>query len=440
MGQIMILHRIIDNMLSSIDAYGVDEVLKKDGEFKSNLSELIVEWQQIYPNLFGPYLKELGEYVRMVEPTEGGALGNTHLKKSLEENLGQIRNLAMRHYEVVLVGSDSQVRFSSVRLYKLAEELFDLMSELAEKLDWDAIRRRDPAAVKFYNALTDRHIVDFEINEYKPTIKQLSSYFERRHRKPMSSIRKKAQAAFFEILFEIVDLYYYLLNERESPYRSSEGKVFYAQEEERVIWSKTSQALDAVTTGEPDYTTDSQTGLLSTEFWNDDFPEQFEDLRSEGFVSFLAMGIDGWADLRDTPPGDQILKEISAAILEESRSRARRNVQMLAFRLREDEICVAVQENCQPGAELAERLRNLQEQHIKAVPLDALSGGQGAENRGTLSLGVAQVEDCTDLESALERVEKAFALAREYGNAVIVYQDGKLLSFDNFTRLLEEAE
>ena len=56
MGQIMILHRIIDNMLSSIDAFGVDEVLKKDGEFKGNLSDLIVEWQRIYASLFDPYL------------------------------------------------------------------------------------------------------------------------------------------------------------------------------------------------------------------------------------------------------------------------------------------------------------------------------------------------------------------------------------------------
>lgn len=454
MGQIMILHRVIDNMLSSIDAYGVDEVLKKDGEFKNNLSELLVEWQRIYPNLFDLYLKELEEYVRMTAPTEGGALRNVHLKKSLEENLGQIRNLAMRHYEVVLVGSDSQVRYSSVRLYKLVEELFDLMSELADKLDMDAIRRRDPAAVKFYNALTDRRIVDFEINEYKPTIKKLSSYLERRYgRRPISSISKKAQAAFFEILFEIVDLYYYLLNERESLYRGCEGKIFYAQDEERFIWSETSKTLEAAATSEPDrdlmlehdYTIDSKTGLLSAEFWDDDFPEQFGDLRAEGFVSFLAMGIDGWADLHDTPPGDeilkdQILKEISAAILEESNSRAQRNVPMMAFRLRENEICIAVQDNCQAGAELAERLRKLQEEHIKAIPLDISSGGEDDENRGTLSLGVAQVEDCSDLGSALERVEKAFALAREYGNAVIVYQDGKLLNFENFARLLEESE
>ena len=196
---------------------------------------------------------------------------------------------------------------------------------------------------------------------------------------------------------------------------------------------------------EHDYTIDSQTGLLSAEFWDDDFPEQFEDLRAEGFLSFLAMGIDGWMDLHGTPPGDkilkdQILKEISAAILEESNSRARRNAHMMAFRLRENEICVAVQDNCQAGAELAERLRNLQEEHIKAVPLDISSGGDRDENRGTLSLGVAQVEDCTDLGSALERVEKAFALARESGNAVIVYQDGKLLSFENFARLLEESD
>ncbi len=445
MGQIMILHRIIDNMISSIDAYGIDEVLKKDGEFKANLSELVVEWQRIYPNLFDVYLKELGEYMRGVVPTEGEAPRNSHLKKKLEENLGQIRNLALRHYEVALVGSDNQVRFSSVRLYKLAEELFDLMSELAEKLDLVAIRRREPEAIKFYSAFTDRGAIDFELNEFKPTIQHLSNYLKRRYRKPLASVRKKAQAVFFEILFKIVDLYYYLLNERESPYRGTEGKIYYAQEDERRIWRETNRELESATAGgsdraeslEHDYTIDMQTGLLNSEFWQDDFSEQFEDLRNEGFVSFIELGIDGWAELRNTPAGEQILKEISAAILGESRSRSHKNANMLAIRLQENEIYIVLQENCLAGAKLAENLRALQEEHIKAVPLGISSSEASGEKRGTLSLGVAQVEDCTDLGSALERVATAFALAREYGNAVIVYQDGKLLSLDSFSRLLE---
>jgi hypothetical protein len=110
---------------------------------------------------------------------------------------------------------------------------------------------------------------------------------------------------------------------------------------------------------------------------------------------------------------------------------------MLAIRLQENEICIVLQDNCLAGAQLAENLRNLQEDHVKAVPLGTSSRDEGAEKRGTLSLGVAQVEDCADLDSALERVAKAFALAREYGNAVVVYQDGKLLSYENFSRLLE---
>jgi hypothetical protein len=472
MGQIMVLHRVIDNMLTSIDAYAVDEVLKKDGEFKESLSELIAEWQRIYPNLFDLYLKELGDYIRMVGSSERGAFRRTPLRESIEENLNQVRSMAIRHYEVMLVGSVSQVRFFSVRLYKLTEELFDLLAELCEKLDRESIRSKDPASVKFYNDFNSRHIVDFGVNEYKPTLRQLRRFFERRFRKPLPSIRKRAQSAFFEILFGIVDLYYYLLNERESPYRSSEGKVFYAQSQELESWNKTREAIDALGTKEPDqytdqdedYTIDAPTGLLSAESWKDDFPEQFDDMRAEGFVAILAVTVDGWESLSNTKAGEQIFRDIAGIVLDEVRMGEDRGIHISAFRPRDDEIFVVLQDNCQVGAELAEGIRTLQEEHLKAVTLEAISpkaqsleaapsetqaqgvfpfSGDESQNetvRGTVSLGVAQVEDCPDLAAAIDRVEKAACLARESGNSVVVYQDGKLLAFHDFICLVKEAE
>ncbi len=60
-------------MLSSVKVHLLDDVMRRDGELARRLGAIAKEWERVETALFTPYLKELGDYVRMVDPERRGA-------------------------------------------------------------------------------------------------------------------------------------------------------------------------------------------------------------------------------------------------------------------------------------------------------------------------------------------------------------------------------
>ncbi|HUV07035.1 MAG TPA: diguanylate cyclase [Spirochaetia bacterium] len=436
MGQIMVLHRILDNMIASLDSYAIDEILAKNGKFKQILDDISKEWNHIYHNLFNVYLKELNDYVRIAGAEIGGSSHGASMRKKIGDNLAQIRSLAVRHYGVLLIGTQSGVRHTSVRLYKLAEELHDLLSEIGEKMNGQLVQANDADASRILKVFTERKAVDFDANDYRPAIQRIKRYIEQKYRKSGMEVPQKSQLIFFELLTGLAGLYAFLLNERESYYGACEGKVFYAGDEDRKVWENIQESLSRMsfekTEEDQDYTIDPATGLLSREYWSDDFSERFAEIRQRAkCITLLYLKFEGLRRFFETTNGEEmanhVLRCASDVILAQPEVRSRGSME--ALRVAADAFLILIQQDCLEGALLAEALRIRQEEEIRKLPFygeELFRDGPC----GTLSIGVAQMDFEESFQEALGRAQQAAQEAGKTCNATFVSDEGNLVPFE----------
>lgn len=113
--------------------------------------------------------------------------------------------------------------------------------------------------------------------------------------------------------------------------------------------------------------------------------------------------------------GDEVLKSTGQVILDNIREGD------LAVRYGGEELLVLVPSDLHPGIILAERLRHAQEQGVRGREsmrdVQELAGANG-DPCGTLSVGVADVTDSSDLARAVEKSDKAMYFAKRSRNTV----------------------
>ena len=91
-------------------------------------------------------------------------------------------------------------------------------------------------------------------------------------------------------------------------------------------------------------------------------------------------------------------------------------------RVGQDQLLVVVEEESAEAVRLGDNLRILQQQQVSQFHKNLESAlSESAAHIGTLSIGVAQVEDCKDLDAALKKAQRALADAGKSGNQVSVH-------------------
>jgi diguanylate cyclase (GGDEF)-like protein len=117
--------------------------------------------------------------------------------------------------------------------------------------------------------------------------------------------------------------------------------------------------------------------------------------------------------------GDEVLKATAGMILDSIREGD------LAVRYGGEEILIVVPSDMHTGIILAERLRYAQETRVLAREgmQDVRKVGQdGGQPCATLSVGVVDMGAITDLQKAVEKVDRALYAAKRTRNAVVLIE------------------
>ena len=441
-GQIMILHRILDSMLTSLDSYALDEILGGGSRIEKKLPGIIKEWQNVYHRLFETYLAELDESVRILKSETLDDERARYAGQSMKEKLIGIRAAAIRYYGRSTRVLERAKKRQIPRLYPLVARLHKLIAVVAERVKKEASGAQDPAAISLFRVFLSKSIVDFEANRHKTVIARIQTYIETSHRCSVAKIPILAQIEFVQIFGETLALYNYLLGEKESIYQSVIERVGFASAEEESQWESLRKTLSfasqsAKSTREA--IRDPATGLLSVAYWRDTFPEAFLELKKKLLpITCLYIAIDnvhriGAARAR-RQLGRRTLKMASAAVLENLGRPWESKGYYEAVQIGESDILIILTLFYESGVMLAETLRRHQEEQVRKLLASAKSTSKSQSETespqaiGTLSIGVAQIEHCQSVEEGLGVVTSALEKAGRKGNTVVVWQNGSAMT------------
>ena len=243
MGQIMTFHRIIDNMLSSLNFYEIDQILDRKGELNEELIILRKEWQLVYNGIFAPYLRELNNYLKTAGNNTDEKIKDTLYSKKLQEELNQLKNLAIKNYGNIIIGLKTKVPVPSLRVFKLAKNLYEILHDIYKVINIDLITKKDKNANEILSNFEEKMIINFELNEEIPVIKKIKELIESQLNTPITDIPMKSQLVFFEIFVSISNMYEYLLNNENSFYRNIDNNRIIAGKQEQMIWEKTKEDI-----------------------------------------------------------------------------------------------------------------------------------------------------------------------------------------------------
>ena len=280
MSQIMVLHRIIDNLISSVNSTALGEVTSATVGYREGLGDLVRRWKEVYTSLFDPYLKQVEDHVRVTEIDS-----RSPTARRMEDTLNRMRNHAIRHFGRVIAGA-GRLDIAAMPLYSLAEQLAAECRRLGDLLSARLIAEKNRQAVALLDAIAERNVVDLEVNSYKPTILRLKRLLERQLGRPID--RSRVHLAFFEILFDIAALYSWLLNDKDSFFRTPPDGPLHAGVEEHRRWASARQA--AARGAEPHR---ALAVSASPESWAQDFASRFEALRRAGRITFVLAELIG---------------------------------------------------------------------------------------------------------------------------------------------------
>jgi diguanylate cyclase (GGDEF)-like protein len=434
MGQIMVFHRILDNLLSSLNEFNLEKILETPYLSESLLS-IKQEWQEVYVRIFEPYLELLSRYVNETESSESGFLTLGTGLRSIEHELLQLRGACIKDYAT----EPAQRGFTPpLKLYPLAERLHDLLSGIGLQLNREIVRAESALSQKIYAELGDRPIVDFKLHadpgtvEFKPTTRQVKRYIEAKYRCAIDGMPKLAQIHFFEIFRETSALYRYLLTEENSFYRSTVNRYpLAAGGEERALWKRVASSPETDPTEiqhsafsdfrNPEYI-DALTGFWNKNFFLKELPRRVRKLvKTAGPVTLLMTDIDHFKWINDElghQVGDAVIKrtaELVSSLLDRERD--------IAVRFGGEEFLLILGVPPAEGISEAERLRAAQESSVAAFePAGRIA--QIAETHGgpcgTLSVGAVGLDSGITFETAVERADRMLYEAKRRRNSVAV--------------------
>ncbi len=246
MGQIMSIHRILDNMLSSLNFYELDQILGRNGELNEELIIIIKEWHQVYSAIFVPYLKELNNYIKTSGKNTDEKREDTLYSKKLQEELNQLTNLVIKNYGNIIIGLKMKVPAPSLRVFKLAKKLYEILHDIYKKINVGLINNKDQKTIEFLGKFEEKMIINFELNEDKPVIRQIKELIESQLNISITEIPMKAQLVFFEIFVSISNMYEYLLNNENSFYKNNDNNNrIIAEKSEQRIWGKIKEDISS---------------------------------------------------------------------------------------------------------------------------------------------------------------------------------------------------
>lgn len=434
MSLVLVLHSILDDMLSSLDPLVLEKIVGRDG-WGQDLVEVRALWRDAFPKLFEPYLETIREYAREVEGDAryANVFRDSPRARSIEDRANQLRALAIRGYGKAL---DIRGRAEGPLLYEIAARLAALLTEAGQIINQGTVTALDPVSIKIMADLRMRGMVDFVASarlgtvDYHPVTRQIRRWIEARFRESVLDIADKAQVGFLDIMRGVAYLYDALLNDAKSPAMRSALNLTVASPEDRDAWAKehaargrdSEESLQATLREQfPGQFLDALTGLKNKDFFLTELPRALERLRARHKpVSFIMIDIDHFKWVNDSlghPRGDEILKLTASMILDNIRESD------VAIRYGGEEILVVAPSDLHTGIILAERLRFAQENRVlnrdalKDVHAVSVKGGAPC---GTLSVGVGDVTAVADLMKAVAVVDRALYAAKKGRNGVVV--------------------
>jgi diguanylate cyclase (GGDEF)-like protein len=431
---VVVLHRVIDNLLSSVDFYELEKVMIQDG-LGDAFAVVRRRWADAYGRIFEPYLRSLTTYHHGV--SDDGAYQHhfreSTVARSLVQEINRLRNVCVAGYGHAMLPPPSEVP----RLYDAVAELAELLHMIGEDVNEELLRRSDAVGRRIYRSLSGSQVVDFETYggkdspEQKPVTRLLRRYLEAKHYSSIENMPSLAQLFFFRVMRGIVDLYLYLLSDENSFLRGSGGSVRVAGEEERRAWEETDttpgrESLESIQQKlrqemEGDLQ-DDLTGLWNKNYFIKALPEELENLEGAGKeYSIAILDIDHFKWVNDTlghPFGDKVLKRSAAAILDGIRTANDR-----AVRYGGEEMLLILQAPLHQSILTAERLRFAQEGELETddfyAPVRAIAQERG-EPVATFSVGIVPGMPGRSLEQMVELADKALYQAKKRRNRLCV--------------------
>ena len=450
MGLVLVLHSLLDDMLSSLDPGALEKLVAHEG-LHDELVALREEWRDAYPRVFEPYLDAVREYARETggDPRYAALFKDSPRARTLAERINQLRNTAIRGYGHVMTERE---HVGGKGIYELATRLSVLLSEAGMVLNQTALGAPDPVSRKVMEDLRTRGFVDFMAAsrtgtvDYHPVTRQVKRWVEARFRETVLAIPQKSQVAFLDVLRGTAYMYEFLLNDSKSPAALAGHGIINASSGEHAVWNKeravgardAQQSLQATLSEQfPGQYIDALTGLKNKDYFLNELPRKLQKLRgSRTPLALLMIDIEHFKWVNDSlghSRGDEVLKATAALILDNIREGD------LAVRYGGEEILIAVPSAMHTGIILAERLRFAQETKVlkREGMQDVRKIGQDASQPcATLSIGVADIGTITDLTKAVEKADRALYAAKRTRNSVVFIEKGgdAFISYADYRR------
>lgn len=431
---VMVLHRIVDNLISSIDHARLEVILGRDG-LSANIAGIRDGWADAYNDVFAPYLRALGEYARGTsDEADAARFAGSAAGRRLEEEINQLRNRAIRNYgHAVLAKADPR----ATRVWMLAERLTLQLDELGEEFHQDLGKRSDPVSRRVYDELADKPVVDFREHAtpgtaaFKPVVRQLRRYIEAKYHSSLASLPRVSQLFLFDLLRGVAELYRFVLNDEASFARAAGGRVLLAGEEEANAWRRERDSRSGDLTERlrirldehlvSEYT-DALTGMKTKNFFLQKLPAAYRKAtQAQKPISVLMIDIDHFKWVNDElghQKGDEVLRDAATTVLDGTR---RGND--IAIRYGGEELMVVTPAPLHNAIALAERLRHTQHEHLGErdlyAPIAAIAAERG-EPCGTFSVGVVERSADESLDDLVARADRALYRSKQSRNAVTI--------------------
>lgn len=430
---ILVLHRIVDNLLASINHQNLEKLLARD-QVAEILGTVKTRWSEIYSLLFAPYLRALNAYAKGAHDRDAysRSFDETVLAHALRSEINDYRAALIRDY-----GRTAEGSYSGPHLYAVVQDLHEFLAELAHDISQDLVKRDDPIGKRIYSELDKRPFVDFDTfadaqsPDLKPVTRQVKRYVEAKYYSSVHEIPKLSQLFAFDFLRGVVDLYHFLVNDAQSFLKQRGNKVAVATEHERAAWTRelSERSRDSVellrvrlAESEASGYVDELTGFKNKNYYLKELPRQFADLKQKQRpFCFLLLDLDHFKWVNDDlghQKGDEVLSRTAAALLDSIRIG-----HDIGIRYGGEEMLLLIQAPLHNAVLLAERLRHAQQERVATLdhwaPIRELADDRG-EPCTTVSMGVARADSCAGVDEALQRADRALYKAKEQRNCVVL--------------------
>jgi diguanylate cyclase (GGDEF)-like protein len=444
MGPVLVLHSIVDDLLSSVNPARLEKLLGREG-YAADFLALRDQWREAYPRVFEPYLDAVREFAR---ETSGDAryaamFRESQRARAIKDRIDQLRGAAIRAF-----GRPGIERFEGPRVFDLATRLSGLLEEAGQVINQAALSATDPVRMKLVEDIARAGFVDFVASartgtvDYHPVTRQVKRWVEARYHEDVLDIPQKGQAAFLDVVRGVLYLYDHYLSDSRSPAAAGSRTIDISTSSEHAAWNKEravgprdAQKSLVATLGEqfPGRYLDALTGLKNKDYFLNELPQGLDQLRSRGTpLTLLMIDLDHFKWINDAlghARGDEVLKTTAATVLDNIRDGD------VAIRYGGEEMLVVVPSDVHMGILLAERLRFAQETRVlsREGMQDVRAAGQdGGQPCGTLSIGVADISAVADLTRAVERADRALYAAKKSRNQVVLAEGDRFTTYAEY--------